>query len=165
MAPDKNKLVISEIKLVNDRLGFMGTADANPPVAIDYIPPLGDGKGYTSLELFLLSFSSCLGSAMLTFLRRMQKPVDAFSIRATGNRKENHPTGFSKITFDVSIRSGHTSEDDIRRVIKMSEDTYCPVWSMIKGNVEVDINIHLDLFAGLGVNHSGSNHRIKDVQL
>lgn len=72
---DKSKEVKTSITLVNDKLNFSGIADGNSPISIDYIPPLGDNLGYTSLELLLLSFSSCVGTAVLTFLRRMQKTV------------------------------------------------------------------------------------------
>jgi putative redox protein len=70
---DKSKEVTTSITLVNDKLNFSGTVEGNSPVSIDYTPPLGDSLGYTSLELLLLSFSSCVGTAMLTFLRKMQK--------------------------------------------------------------------------------------------
>ncbi|HRY97667.1 MAG TPA: hypothetical protein P5550_01285 [Bacteroidales bacterium] len=84
--PDKSRELTARIRLINDRLHFEGGVEGHSPISIDYIPPLGDNLGYTSLELLLLSFSSCLGSAILTFLRRMQKPFSAFEISATGFR-------------------------------------------------------------------------------
>ncbi len=57
---DKSRELNSTIKLVNDKLHFMGTVTGNQPVSIDYIAPMGDDLGYTSLELLLLSLSSCL---------------------------------------------------------------------------------------------------------
>ena len=46
---DKSKEVISSIELINDKLNFNGGVEGNQPVLIDYIPPHGDGNGYTSL--------------------------------------------------------------------------------------------------------------------
>lgn len=69
---DKSKELTASIKLLNEKLHFQGMVDGNEPISIDYTPPLGDNLGYTSLELLLLSLSSCVGSAVLTFLRRMQ---------------------------------------------------------------------------------------------
>ena len=66
---DKSKELTASIKLLNEKLHFEGVVDGNEPVSIDYTPPLGDNLGYTSLELLLLSLSSCMGSAILTFLR------------------------------------------------------------------------------------------------
>ena len=135
---DKSKELITSLKLVNDKLHFEGTADGNPPVSIDYTPPLGDNLGYTSLELLLLSLTSCIGSAILTFLRKMKKTINSIEINGRGFRKEEHPTGFKKIIVDIRLTSPDVTEEDLRKVIKLAEDTYCPVWSMIKGNTEVE---------------------------
>jgi putative redox protein len=140
---DKNKMFKAELVLVNDRLLFSGKAGNNEPVAVDYMPPLGDKLGYTSLELFLLSFSSCLASSVLTFLRRMNKTISGFGINAQGFRKEEHPTCFSKILVELNFNSPDLKTSDAEKVIKMSEETYCPVWAMIKGNVEVESRINI----------------------
>ncbi len=138
---DKSKQLSTCIELVNNRLHFKGTADNNEPVSIDYTPPLGDNSGYTSLELLLLSFSSCVGSSVLTFLRRMNKTIYKFNIHATGIRREVHPTGFKSIHLEVELDSPDITDEDFNRVLKLSEDTYCPVWAMIKGNVEVSVSL------------------------
>jgi putative redox protein len=135
---DKSKELSTTIKLVNNKLHFTGTAGDNAPVSIDYIPPLGDDLGYTSLELLLLSLSSCLGSAMLTFLRRMNKVVTNYEILAKGLRREEHPTGFKNIHLDITLTSPDVTEEDVKKVIGMAEEKYCPVWAMIKGNTTVD---------------------------
>lgn len=136
---DKSKQLKTVIKLKNDRLNFSGLVEGNDPVTIDYIPPLGDNLGYTSLELLLLSLSSCLGTAVLTFLRKMNKSVSTCEIHSEGQRKEEHPTGFSKISMEIIISSEDIAGEDMAKVIRLSEETYCPVLSMLKGNVEIEI--------------------------
>jgi len=140
---DKSKELNSSIILVNDKLNFKGIAGDNIPLSIDYIPPLGDNLGYTSLELLLLSLSSCIGSAILTFLRKMRKSINGLEIHSKGIRKEEHPTGFKTIYVEINLNSPDVSEEDLKKVIKLSEDTYCPVWSMLKGNVEIEITYNI----------------------
>jgi putative redox protein len=140
---DKSKELNSSIKLINNKLNFIGTVEGNAPVSIDYILPLGDDLGYTSLELLLLSLTSCVGSAVLTFLRRMNKTITGCEIHARGLRIEEHPTGFNKIFIDLNINSSDVTEDDMMKVIKLSEDKYCPVLSMLKGNVDVEIKFKI----------------------
>lgn len=137
---DKSKELTASLRLLNDKLHFKGVVDGNEPVSIDYTPPLGDNLGYTSLELLLLSLSSCVGSAVLTFLRRMQKTITACEISAKGIRREEHPTGFSTITLYINLTSPDTTSEYLINVLKLSEETYCPVWAMMKGNVEVIVN-------------------------
>lgn len=140
---DKSLELYASVNLINDRLHFAGNVEPNEPVSIDYIPPLGDNNGYTSLELFLLSISSCVGSAVLTFLRKMKKTITGCSIHARGIRRTEHPTCFSKIILSIELQSGDTSKEDLEKVIKLSEDLYCPVWAMIKGNVDVEIEYNI----------------------
>jgi len=135
---DKSKELQASVKLVNDRLKFEGIVEPNEPLSIDYIAPLGDNSGYTSLELLLLSLTSCIGSAVLTFLRKMRRTIVSCKIKATGIRNEVHPTGFRSITVTIIISSPDVTDNDMLKVIKLSEDTYCPVWSMLKGNVEIE---------------------------
>lgn len=140
---NKSKELKASINLLNDKLHFEGLVDSNQPVSIDYVPPFGDNLGYTSLELLLLSLSSCLGSAVLLFLRRMNKEIKGFSIDSHGIRKDEHPTCFKTITMVVNLKSSNCTQDDLSKVIKMAEETYCPVWAMIKGNVEVIVRTNI----------------------
>ena len=141
---DKNKRLTSSIRLINERLLFEGKVEGNAPISIDYIPPLGDNLGYTSLELLLLSLSSCVGSAVLTFLRKMNKNIEAFNIHSNGLRKTEHPTGFSRIELSIHIKSDNVTDADVLKVLKLTEETYCPVWSMLKGNVEFFVNYEIE---------------------
>jgi putative redox protein len=143
-AINKSKELKVSLNLVNEKVHFEGNVAGNNPISIDYVPPFGDNLGYTSLELLLLSLSSCLGSSVLILLRRMQKNITGFSINATGIRKEEHPTGFKTITMELTLKSSNTTKDDLDKVIKLSEDSLCPVWSMLKGNVEIVVNTIID---------------------
>jgi len=140
---DKSKELKASIILVNDKLHFKSQVIDNEPISIDYTPPLGDNLGYTSLELFLLSLSSCVGSSVLTFLRKMRKTITGFEIHSRGIRREEHPTCFKTILLTIVLKSFDTSVEDLKKVVKLSEDTYCPVWAMIKGNVDVEIEYHI----------------------
>jgi putative redox protein len=137
---DKSKELNASIKLINDKLHFIGIVENNDPVSIDYTLPLGDNLGYTSLELLLLSLSSCVGSALLTFLRKMRKTITGCEIKSRGIRREEHPTCFSTIILSIIIKSADTTEADVDKVLKLAEDTYCPVWAMLKGNVRIEVN-------------------------
>jgi len=140
---NKSKELAASVKLVNEKLHFEGKVNGNEPISIDYIPPYGDNLGYTSLELLLLSLSSCIGSSILLLLRRMGKNISGFEINSKGKRKEEHPTGFKTISLEIIIKSGDTTKDDLDKVIKLAEESYCPVWSMLKGNVEMNIKYNI----------------------
>jgi putative redox protein len=141
---DKSKELSASICLVNDKLNFLGIVENNKPISIDYIPPYGDNLGYTSLELLLFSLSSCIGSAVLLFLRKMKKSITGLEIYANGIRREEHPTGFRIIIIEIKLQSPDITGDDLSKVLTMSEEKYCPVWSMLKGNVTININYKIN---------------------
>ena len=134
---DKSKQVGVSLSLVNNKLNFIGKTDFETSVSIDYIPPYGDNLGYTSLELLLMSLASCYGSALLLLLRRMGKIIKGLELKADGVRREQHPTSFRTITLDFCIKSDNTTEQEVEKVMKLSEDSLCPVYAMLKGNVEI----------------------------
>jgi putative redox protein len=136
---DKSKELNTSISLINDKLHFKSTIGENEPISIDYTPPLGDNLGYTSLELLLLSLSSCVGSSVLTFLRKMRKTIKGCDVYVKGIRREEHPTCFKTIFLTINLKSPDTTEDDLKKVLKLSEETYCPVWALLKGNVEIEV--------------------------
>jgi putative redox protein len=140
---DKSKELNASITLINDKLHFKATVGENEPISIDYTPPLGDNLGYTSLELLLLSLSSCIGSSVLTFLRKMRKTIEECDVYVKGIRREEHPTCFETIFLTINLKSPDTTEDDLKKVLKLSEETYCPVWALLKGNVEIEVKYNI----------------------
>ena len=135
---DKSLELSSNVRLINDKVQFEGTSGDNEPVLIDYIPPLGDGMGYTSLELLLLSLSSCIGTAVLTFLRKMNKVTGNCEVQAKGIRRQEHPLSFSAIEIEIIMDAVNIKDEDMKKVLVFAE-AYCPVWAMIKGNTEITL--------------------------
>ncbi|MBP1762036.1 MAG: putative redox protein, regulator of disulfide bond formation [Firmicutes bacterium] len=130
--------VIVQMELVNQKIKFSGISKTNPdtPVAIDYVPPLGDGEGFLGLELLVMSFAGCVSTAIVGLLRRMNKNLSAYKMDVTGIKNEQ-PLSLQKIHFAVTIESNNINEDEIQNVLKMAEQI-SPVWIAIRNNVEVN---------------------------
>ena len=139
----ENSILNVEMKLIDKGLKFQTKAGNNPDIITDYIPPLGNNEGYMPLELFLISFGTCVGGVVLPILRKMQKDIDEFSMNAKGVRKAEHPTGFSKIILEMFVKSKNTTTEEIEKVMKMAETKYCPIWSMLKNDIEIETKISI----------------------
>lgn len=135
-------------RLTNDKVQFAGVARDNATITCDYYPPFGDGQGYTGLELLLVSLAACSGTAVVGLLRKMRKEVAGFSIHARGIRREQHPTAFTHITLDFTLTSPDAREADLQQAITLAEASYCPVWAMLKGNVEINTVTHVTVPVG-----------------
>jgi len=127
------------VNLTNQRVQFAGVSKSNPerPIAFDYKAPLGDGQGYNGLELLLMSFAGCSGTAIVYLLRKMRKDISGMKVNAKGLRRDQPPIKFEKIFLEFILNSKDTKDADIQKAIQLAEESICPVWQMIKNNVEV----------------------------
>jgi putative redox protein len=127
------------VQLKNQKVQFMGVSKSNPdqPITFDYKPPIGDGRGYNGLELLLMSLSGCSATAIVFLLRKMGKTVSGLEVNAKGIRRQQPPLKFEKIFLEFTLKSKDTKEADIQKAIRLAEQSVCPVWQMIRNNVEV----------------------------
>jgi putative redox protein len=132
------------IELMNQKVKFACRARDQQPISVDYTPPIGDGEGYTSLELLLVSLATCVGTGVLTLLRKMRKEVSGLRITASGVRRTIHPTSFETIDLDLNLTTKDVTAEDMDKVLKLAEDSICPVWAMIKGNTTVRVKYILE---------------------
>ena len=129
---------------IDDKVMFSATARKNPEIVIDYFPPIGTGEGYTSLELLMASFGSCVSTAVLTLLRhRMKKAVTGISVEVKGTVREEHPKALAHILLFMKIKAKDLTEADVHEALMVAENSICPVWATIKGNVAVDVETEI----------------------
>ena len=124
--------------LVDGQAKFASTARGLTPVVTDSAPPFGQGLDYKPLELFLVSLGTCVATTVAPVLRKKRRQVDRLVVTASGTRREEHPTSFTRIVLRFELTSPDATDEDLRRSIELTEEKYCPVWAMIKGNVEVE---------------------------
>ncbi len=125
------------VSLTNGKVGFSGTARSNPAITIDFKPPLGDGQGYTPLELLLVSLASSCGTTITAQLRKSKKKIFGFIVNARGMRRAKNPVSFEKIHLSFTLYSQDTGIDELGKAIRLTGESYCPVWAMLKNNVEI----------------------------
>ena len=128
----------ASVKLINQKTKFECQVEGKEPVIVDYILPFGDGEGYTSLESLLMSLASCFGSTVkLMINNHLKKQVDGVKVLARGTRKEEHPTSFKSITLKMEIMASDLEAEALDKTIQFAKDSICPVWDMLRNNVEI----------------------------
>lgn len=120
------------------KMQLTGRGHTTHTVQIDYTPPLGDDNGFTSLELLLVSLCSCSGHTIKFLLDKMGKKLDKLEVHAVGNRRlDTHPTLLTSIELQYDLKGDQLDSEAVERVIRMAEETYCPVWAMIRNTTAV----------------------------
>lgn len=134
-------LLTAKIQLLNEGVKFRSVVEGKSEVITDYLPPYGDGLSILPLELFLISFGTCVGGVVLPLLRRMSKQVNDFQISVEGKRREEHPLSFEEIKLVFTVVSEDVVEEDINKAMSLAEEKLCPLWAMIKGNVNIKYEV------------------------
>ena len=125
------------------RMHFEGLAGDNPPVNLDYVPPLGDGHGIRPMELLLMSLASCSGASVVALLQDSGHPLEHLEVRASGERRDEHPTIFTSIMVEFIVTSKSVDLALLQRAVAAAEEQYCPVWAMLKYGTEIHSRIRL----------------------
>lgn len=125
-----------DLKLIGRKVQFkaVSCSNFNRPVELDYVPPLGDGRGFAGLELLLISFCGCVSTAVVALLRKAGKSIICYECSAIGIRQEKK---MKKVIFEAHIQSENTEKTDMDRVLSMAAEI-SQVWLAIKNNIEVE---------------------------
>lgn len=114
------------------KMQLTGRGHTGHTVSIDYTPPLGEDKGFTSLELLMVSLASCSGHTIQFLLGKMGKPLEGLEVLAVGKRRGEHPTVLTEIELQYDLKGDKLDAASVEQAIKLSEETYCPVWAMLR---------------------------------
>lgn len=134
----------TNVKLLNGKMKFEATAGTYPPIITDYIPPFGNYEGYTPLEVFLIAVSTCLGSSITLLLSNRKIQIEGLQIKATAQRREEHPTYLEKINLAINLKSPNGTQADLEKAVELSESKYCPVLAMIDKKVEISFECSVE---------------------
>ncbi len=138
----ENELIIS-VTSTNEKMQYEANCDTNDKIQVDYLPPWGDGKGYTSLELLLISLSSCIMSTVGAMLKGKNKKVEQIKGKAHGYRSTEHPKGFKSIKLCIELHSNDIKIEEVEKVLEIAEKSVCPVWNMMDKSIEIEVDFKI----------------------
>jgi putative redox protein len=98
---------------------------------------LSEGAGQIPLELLLLSLAGCSGQAVIGIMHWMEQPVASLEVKARGQRRDEYPTIFPSIELEFAVHGADIDPALVARAIKLSEERYCPVWTMLKAGTKI----------------------------
>ena len=67
----------------------------------------------------------------------MGKTEAGFEVKAKGIWSGKPPIKLEKICIEFLLESMVAEEKDLRRAVQLAEESLCPVWQLIKNNVDV----------------------------
>lgn len=122
---------------------FLARARENPPVWTDSLPPDGEGAGYQSLELLLLSLASSSGSTLAGILQKMSQKLTGMDVQVSGECRNEIPAILTSIDIHFTIMGEQIDPRLVERGIEMVSEKYCPVWAMLKAGTPIRSSFQL----------------------
>ena len=104
--------------------------DTGNAVDIDMLQP--DKKNSQSpTQLLLSALVSCASVDIVTMVRKRRKTFVDLKGEAEGERKDEHPRGFTKIHLKYSITSPDLTEEEAKKIVDLATTRYCSVAASI----------------------------------
>ena len=120
------------------KMRLTGSGHTDARVAIDYPPPLGEDRGFTSIELLMVSLASCSSHSIKYVMGTMGMELGDIRATAVGQRRvDAHPTVLTGVALAWDIRGRGLERERVEAAIRRAEETYCPVWAMLKASVPI----------------------------
>ena len=85
------------------------------------------------MELLLLAVGGCTGVDVISILKKKRQHVTDYRIEVTGERRDEFPKRFTKLTVKHIVRGHKVTEQAVARAIELSETKYCSVAATLSG--------------------------------
>lgn len=127
----------AKVSLV-DGMSFLGETASGHELTLDAAAEVG-GKdaGPRPIELFLLGLGGCTGMDVISILRKMRQDVTGYELNVRGERVDEHPRVFTRITVEHVVRGRGLNEQSVARAVDLSATRYCPASAMLSKAAEV----------------------------
>jgi putative redox protein len=112
-------------------LRFEGSADSGFSLPLDTNAASGGGTGFSPMELLLVGLAGCTGMDVVSILRKKQQDVTALEIAVQGDRRDEYPRIYSRITVEFIVTGHNVDRAAVERAVELSATKYCSVQAML----------------------------------
>ncbi len=131
MTDKENKAII---QFAGDEF-FVGIAPSGHAQAIETNSKRN--RAATPMELLLIALGSCTGVDVISILKKKRQRVTDYRIEVSGERREEFPRSYTRLSVKHIVRGRGLSEPAVARAIELSDQKYCSVAATLRGSAEI----------------------------
>jgi len=105
---------------------FFSTNESGNKVEIDMLPA-SDKKHQSPTQLLLSALCACAAVDIVAMIKKRRKTFVDLEGTAEGQRREEHPRGFTNIHLNYKITSPDLTEEEAERIVSLATTKYCSV--------------------------------------
>jgi len=92
---------------------------------------MGAPKGFSPMELLLISLAGCTGMDVASILEKKRQPIQAFKVIVRGLRREDYPKIYTELEVEYKLYGTALDARDVEQAISLSQEKYCSVSAML----------------------------------
>ena len=109
---------------------YTATTEAGQTVEIDMLSP-DEKKHQSPMQLLLSGIVACAAVDIVSMVKKRRKEFIDIKGSAEGERRDEHPRGFTKIHLHYEITSPDLTDEEAERIVDLATTKYCSVASSI----------------------------------
>lgn len=100
--------------------------------------------GPTPMEMVLMGLAGCTGMDVVSILEKMRVSFDRFEVQVAGERADEHPKVYTKVSVVYRIWGSGIPEEKLARAIELTQEKYCSVLHMVNKTAEVSYRYEIN---------------------
>ena len=105
---------------------FTGTNENGNQVSVDMRAP-EEKEHLSPTELLLSALAACASVEVVSMVKKRRKDFVDLQVDVDGERREEHPRGFTSIHLKFIITSSDLTDEEAERIVHLSATKYCSV--------------------------------------
>jgi putative redox protein len=114
---------------------FIGVTPSGHALALD--GGSGTNAAPSPVELLLVALGTCTAVDVISILKKKREQVTEYRVEVTGERREDYPRSFKRMTVHHIIKGRRISPRSVAQAIELSETKYCSVAATLRPTVEI----------------------------
>jgi putative redox protein len=116
-----------------DNLQFVARTGDGPAVIMD---SSDSGSGAGPMEMVLMGVAGCTAMDVISIMKKKRANVKGFQTNIIGDRAEEHPRRYRKITIEYIFFGKKIKPNDVERAIELSTTKYCGAMASLNADFE-----------------------------
>lgn len=115
---------------------FEASNESGNKLPIDMLPK-EEKKAFSPTELLLAGVSACAAVDIISMIKKRRKTFIDLESKISGDRKEDHPRGFSNIDIKYTVTSPDLTEGELEKIVGLAVSKYCSVADSLNKDIQL----------------------------
>ncbi|MDD4216005.1 MAG: OsmC family protein [Bacteroidales bacterium] len=128
----------------NEQMSFIVDVDGHSCIIDAKTDVGGLDEGPRPKPLLLSALGGCTAMDVISILRKMRIEPESFHVVVDGELTDEHPKHYNTIIIKYVLTGENIKPENVKKAVKLSEESYCGVSHVLKKAIEIQTEIHIN---------------------